>query len=103
MNISQLNNISSLKLNSNQIDKKVSSSNNKTFEDLFQSALGVVKETNDLTVAAKEAEVSYALGLTDNVLDLQVAQTKANTALQYTVAIRNKVLEAYREIMNLQF
>jgi flagellar hook-basal body complex protein FliE len=63
----------------------------------------MLNETNDLSNAAKEAEVSYALGLSDNTYDLQVAQEKANASLQYTVQVRNKVLDAYKEIMNLQF
>jgi len=63
----------------------------------------MVKETNNLTNAAEQAEISYSLGLTDSTHDLQVAQEKANISLQYTVAVRNKVLEAYKEIMNLQF
>ena len=76
---------------------------NSTFENLFQAAVEMVKETNEYTNAAEEAQISYALGLTDNTHDLQIAQQKANLALQYTVAIRNHVLDAYKEIMNMQF
>jgi flagellar hook-basal body complex protein FliE len=76
---------------------------NTAFEDLFQSAINMVKETNDLSNAAEGAEMSYSLGLTDNTHDVQVAQQKANLSLQYTVAVRNQVLDAYKEIMNLQF
>ena len=43
------------------------------------------------------------MGLTENTHDLQVAQMKANISLQYTVAVRNAVIEAYKEIMQLQF
>lgn len=103
MDISLLNSITSLNsynnnnLNINKTDR------NTTFESMFQSALSMVKETNDLTNAAEEAEISYALGLSNNTYELQVAQQKANLSLQYTVQVRNKVLEAYKEIMNLQF
>lgn len=76
---------------------------NETFEALFQSALNMINETNTVTNAAVREEVSYMLGLSDNMHDLQIAQQKANLSLQYTVAVRNKVLEAYKEIMNLQF
>lgn len=76
---------------------------NATFESLFQAAANMVKETNDYSNAAEEAEIAYALGLTDNTHELQVAQQKASMALQYTVAVRNQVLDAYKEIMNLQF
>ena len=47
--------------------------------------------------------MKFALGNSDNIADLMVAQRKANLSLQYTVAIRNAVMSAYKEIMNLQF
>jgi len=76
---------------------------NATFESIFQAAVNLINETNNYTNAAEEAEMAYALGLTDNTHDLLIAQQKANLSLQYTVAIRNQVIEAYKEIMNLQF
>lgn len=104
MDISLLNSISNLSAyNKGNLGVDKTTNNNSTFDSLFQSALSMVKETNDLTNAAEKAEISYALGLSDNTYELQVAQQKANLSLQYTVQVRNKVLEAYKEIMNLQF
>ncbi|BCN31537.1 flagellar hook-basal body complex protein FliE [Anaeromicropila herbilytica] len=85
------------------LDKVGSKNNNESFDSVFQSAVSMIKDTNSLSNAAEEAEMNYALGYNDNTHDLQVAQQKANLSLQYTVAVRNKVLEAYKEIMNLQF
>ena len=76
---------------------------NSTFENIFQAAVNLVNETNNYTNAAEEAEMAYTLGLNRNTHDLQIAQQKANVSLQYTVAVRNQVIEAYKEIMNLQF
>ncbi len=76
---------------------------NATFETLFQSALDMVKETNAFSDAAEKAEMDYAMGLTTSTHDLQIAQSKASISLQYTVAVRNAVLDAYKEIMQLQF
>lgn len=76
---------------------------NASFEALFQSAKTMLNETNDLTNKAEEEEINYALGISQNTHDLQIAQQKANISLQYTVAVRNSVLDAYKEIMNLQF
>ena len=42
------------------------------------------------------------MGLTDNTHDLTIALEKASTALQYTVAVRDKLLEAYKELMQMQ-
>jgi flagellar hook-basal body complex protein FliE len=103
MNIASINNINNLSKYGNDSQLKASEDRNAAFEDVFQSALNLVKQTNDYTNAAEEAETAYALGLTDSTTDLQVAQQKANLALQYTVAVRNNVMDAYKEIMNLQF
>lgn len=73
------------------------------FEGIFRSALDLVKETNSLTNAAEQEEMRFALGYTDNIANLMAAQRKASLSLQYTVAVRNTVMSAYREIMNLQF
>nr|WP_091688153.1 flagellar hook-basal body complex protein FliE [uncultured Anaerocolumna sp.] len=103
MDISSLNSLSGLNNLYKENNSLSKTNRNETFDKLFQSALSMVKDTNHLTNAAEQAEISYALGLTDSTHDLQAAQEKANISLQYTVAVRNKVLEAYKEIMNLQF
>ena len=74
-----------------------------SFDSLLQSAMQMISETNQYSNEAAEAEMAYAMGLTNSTHDLQVAQMKANISLQYTVAIRNAVMDAYREIMQMQF
>lgn len=103
MNITSVSNLSELSKYSTGSLSTAKENRNATFDSLFQAALGIVKETNNYTNAAEEAEMSYALGLTDSTHDLMIAQQKANLAIQYTVAIRNQVLDAYKEIMNMQF
>lgn len=77
--------------------------NGSVFEAMLQSASGMIKETNYYQNAAEEAELQYAMGLMTNTHDLQVAQQKANLSLQYTVAVRNAVIDAYKEIMQMNF
>lgn len=103
MNVTSINNLTNLNNLGLNSTSKTSQSNNSSFEDLFQAAVNLVKETNQYTNEAEKAETAYALGLTDSTHDLQVAQQKANLSLQFTVAIRNNVMDAYKEIMNLQF
>ena len=50
---------------------------------------------------AESAEIQFALGEAVSTHELAVAQQKANIAPQYTVAVRDKVLDAYKEIMNM--
>lgn len=101
MQIGTINGITNLNSSYNYDKEKVNK--NKAFEDIFQSALSMVNDTNQLTHDAEKAEISYALGLTNSTHDLQVAQEKANIALQYTLSVRNAVIESYKEIMNIQF
>lgn len=82
---------------------ETSKANNKeAFSDLLSSAMKMIKETNDLSNAANAEQMNFALGYSDNTHDLAIAQRKAALSLQYTVAVKNKVLEAYKEIMNMQ-
>ncbi len=74
----------------------------ESFTSLFQSALSNINETNSLLNSYEEEEVKFALGLTDNTHDLSIAAAKASTALSYTVALRDKFMEAYKEIMQMQ-
>ncbi len=75
----------------------------ESFDSLLASAMNLVGETNQLSNAAEAEEIRYAMGESDNLHDLQVAQQKANVSLQYTVAVKNTALEAYRTLMNMQF
>ena len=69
--------------------------------DSLSAAMGSIGETNDLQNAAEQEEVRFALGESDNTHDLLVAETKAAVALQYTVAVRDKIIDAYKELMQM--
>lgn len=100
MDITSLNSISTDYLNKTlKVTEKAS---NGSFQAVFDSALGLINETNDLQGAAEAEELNFALGYSDNTHDLAIAQSKADVAIQYTVAVKNKLLEAYKEIMNIQ-
>lgn len=104
MNISSIQGVSSLFDNMYTEDsKKLTGANTETFEALLNSAMGMIQEAEEATNQAEQAELEYMLGLNDSVTDLLVAQEKANMAIQYTVAVKNAVTQAYQEIMQIQF
>ena len=70
----------------------------ESFDSVLSSAINMLNETNDL----QTAKIQFALGEADNPHDMQIAAAKAYEALQYTVAVRDKMLDAYKEIMNMQ-
>ena len=68
----------------------------------MNTAIDNIKTTNSYLSDAENEKIKFALGETDNTHDLTIALQKASTALQYTVAIRDKLMESYREIMQIQ-
>ncbi len=84
-----------------EVVKQKSPSGNM-FETILNSAIDNINNTNSLLSDAENEEVKFAMGQTENAHDLMIALNKASTALQYTVAVRDKFLDAYKEIMNMQ-
>lgn len=76
---------------------------NSTFSSIFESAVSLINQTNAYSNAAEAEEMKFALGETDSIHDLMIAQQKANVSLQYTVAVRDAFMSGYKELMNLQF
>lgn len=70
-----------------------------SFGEYLNSALGKV---SDLEEAANQLKNDFAMGKTDNISDVLIASEKSTIALQFTMQIRNKLLDAYTEIMRMQ-
>ncbi len=101
--ISAINSLSEISRYGSTINTVGKTDSEESFDQLLASAMNLVGETNQLSNAAEAEEIRYAMGESDNLHDLQVAQQKANVSLQYTVAVKNTVLDAYRTLMNMQF
>jgi flagellar hook-basal body complex protein FliE len=72
------------------------------FEAILNSVMENVETTNSYIQDRDAEAIKFALGESETTHDLTVAVSKASTALSYTVALRDKFLEAYREIMQIQ-
>ena len=71
-----------------------------SFSDTLHDSLNAV---NDLQTKKSQMITSFASGETQNVHELMISMQKASLAVNLTSAVRNKVLEAYRELSKLQF
>lgn len=105
VNIASLSNINSKYieeiLNRNNEAKQTKRADG-SFDSIYNAAIGLVDGTNTYIEKAQQAEMDFALGNLTNAHELGAAQQKANLALQYTVAIRDKIIEAYNQLMNIQ-
>ena len=64
---------------------------------------GSLQTVNDLHVERMNAVQAFASGETQNVHELMISLQKAGLAMNLTSAVRNKVMEAYRELSKMQF
>lgn len=58
-----------------------------------------LKEVNDLQLKADKSIEDFATGKSKNIHEVMINISKADLAFRMTMAIRNKVIEAYQEIM----
>ena len=66
------------------------------FAQIFQSAVDNVRQTED---EKNKLEYLLATGQLDNPAELTIASTKAATAVELLVQLRNKALDSYSELM----
>jgi flagellar hook-basal body complex protein FliE len=77
---------------------KTTSSDFMPFKDLLNNAISAVESTD---AAVKSDMAALALGETDAIHNVTIDAAKADLAIQTLVAVRNKALDAYNEIMRI--
>ncbi len=69
----------------------------------FAEALGsALNDVNKLQVEADRAVEKMQTGESKNIHEVMISMEKADISMRLTVQMRNKVLEAYQEIMRMQ-
>jgi len=72
-------------------------------DESFKTAVTkFIDEVNTSQVNAEQETVKLARGESRNVHEALVSLEKANLSMQFTLQVRNKVIEAYQEIMRMQ-
>jgi len=99
MAINSVNGINAVSSLSNISNTEKAKSLEGSFADFLKEALTKVSNLEKESTALTEA---FAAGTTDNIHQVLIAAEKADVALQFTMQIRNKILDAYHEIMTMQ-
>ena len=83
--------------------KTAESSNEQNGAANFGSMLKqAIHDVNSMQVKADDAAVKLASGQAEDVHQVMIAVEQAMLAMQLTVQIRNKAVEAYQEISRMQ-
>jgi flagellar hook-basal body complex protein FliE len=72
------------------------------FQQFLDAAIDVLHETNERQIESDIAQVDFATGRNTDMLTVILAQERANSAMNFTVQVSNRIVEAYREIMRMQ-
>ncbi|MDK2798588.1 MAG: flagellar hook-basal body complex protein FliE [Clostridiales bacterium] len=97
MKINNINNVDLLKSSNTAIGAP--SQQKVSFSEFLNNAIANVNQLqND---AAKSNEL-LAAGKVENLHQVMIDSEKAGIALQFTIQIRNKIMDAYNEIMRMQ-
>lgn len=68
------------------------------FQSLFEDAVNNVKQTDS---GVNDAIYKLTTGQSDNLHDVAIASQKASLSVDLLVQLRDKVLDAYNEIMRM--
>lgn len=95
-----VNEISNNGFTLNTLMDKTNNVQDTGFKEIFSDLLA---QTTELDNADKAGNLELVTGESDNTHDTLIEAEKADIALLLAVQIRNKVIDAYNEIMRMQF
>ena len=81
------------------VSEAAAEKSDQSFGKLLSDALDNV---NSLQQQAAQASTDLATGKIEDVSQVVIATEKATLSLQLTIQIRNKVMDAYQEMMRMQ-
>lgn len=68
------------------------------FADMLGKAINTV---NSMQLEAKDKINTFEMGGDISLAEVMIAKQKSGVAFEATIQVRNKVLEAYRQVMNM--
>ncbi|MBL8060925.1 MAG: flagellar hook-basal body complex protein FliE [Chthonomonas sp.] len=71
-------------------------------ENFGEALMDALKEVNSSQLQSREKQEALMAGQPVDVDDLMISMERASVAMQLTMQVRNKVLEAYQEVMRTQ-
>lgn len=98
MKINSLNqaNIQSLKNDNSNNDKS------GNFDSVFNSVKNAIDETNEIQRDGEKALSDIATGQVKDLHQAAIAINKAATSMKFMLEVRNKAVNAYKEILKTQ-
>ena len=92
-----LNKVNSIESNNNK------ESDTNTSSISFSDVLGEkIQAVNDKIIKSEETTINFINGEEEDIHNVMIATEEAKGSLQLAVEVRNKLVEAYKEILSMQ-
>ncbi len=94
--------------NANKINFSIGNSENKlnikdeknvSFKEFLKNS---VYEVSDMEKKADDLNLKFLTGEVDNLHDVMIATQKADVGIQSFIEVKNKIIDAYKEILRIQ-
>ena len=89
-------------LQNNKIDQNLENPEKKNVVNFKETVSNYVNEVNNLQLKAGESIENFATGKVENVHEVMIAMSKAEVSFKFMMETRNKLVDAYKEIMKMQ-
>lgn len=86
-------------LSTKRVGLQKSDASEASFGDTLKQA---VEKVNDMQKVADKQMQAVASGEQTNISEVMIAAEKADIALKLMMSVRNKVIDAYQEVMKMQ-
>lgn len=86
-------------IQSQSIPKPAAENKTEGFGEIFKQAL---EDVNSAQNKSDKLTNDLVTGKVEDVSEVMIAAQKASLSLQMTVQVRNKMVEAYQEVMRMQ-
>jgi flagellar hook-basal body complex protein FliE len=85
-------------------DAAIQNSSKKTAGTEFKDTLNtLLSQVNTQLQEDDQMTNEFAMGKTDSLHEVMIATEKSSISLSFLLQIRNKLLEAYQEVMRMSF
>ncbi len=74
----------------------------KPGDDFAQTLMDVLREVNASQAEGRQMQNALMTGQPVDIADVKIAMERASIAMNLTIQVRNKLLEAYQEINRMQ-
>ncbi len=84
------------------LNSSVQSTQKKTEADFADILKNAIEKVNQIQKNAEQMSADFALGKISNIHEVIIEAEKATIALRLTNEVRNRIVQAYQEIMRMQ-